>query len=139
MADIPPPTPPPGPPPEYPPPAPGYQPPPPQVGITPPTGPGYMPPPIGPTSSNGLNLGAQIAGAGWSIGVGAVSIVVPLVTAAFMGGNVFYFRILPLIGIFYAVRSIMRGFLIGGIIGIVLNIVGGIVSLTAMGLINPGI
>jgi hypothetical protein len=100
--------------------------------------PGYMPPPIAPSSAGGLNLGVQIAGAGWPIGIGAIGIVLPFVTAALFGSNVFYFRILPIFGIIYGVRAIMRGFVIGGAIGIVLNVIAGFLSLTLMGVINPG-
>jgi hypothetical protein len=132
MADIPPP-PPPGPqqqPPPYQPPA-GYQPP-------PPASPGYMPSPITPGAGGGLNIGAQVVGAGWSIGVGLVGIAVPIVSAFVLTGSIFYFYLLPLFGVIYGVRAIMRGFLVGGLIGIGLNIVAGLVSLTAAGLINPG-
>jgi hypothetical protein len=97
-----------------------------------------MPQPIAPSSAGGLNLGVQIAGAGWPIGIGAAGILLPIVTGAMFGGNLFYFRILPIFGVIYGVRAIMRGFVIGGAIGIVLNVIAGIVSLTAMGVINPG-
>ncbi len=136
MSDLPgpPPTPPPGAsqqPPAYQPPPPAYQPPPP-----PPAGsPGYIAPPIGPTSGRQMNLGAQITGAGWSIGVGAVAIVVPIITSLLFTNDIVYFRLLPILGAIYGVRSIMRGFVIGGIIGIVLNVVAGVVSLAAMGVI----
>jgi hypothetical protein len=142
MADIPPLPPPPTgappPPPMAPPPPyqglpPGYQPP-----SMPPGSPGYMPPGIGPTMGAGLNLGAQIAGARSSIIVGVVGILVPIVTAFIFGGTVYYFYLLPIFGLIYGVRAITRGFVIGGIIGVVLNLIAGLVSLTAAGLINPG-
>jgi hypothetical protein len=44
--------------------------------------------------------------------------------------HVFFF--LPLLGLFYGVRAIMRGRMIGGIIGIVLNIIGGVITLLAL-------
>ena len=143
MADIPPPPPPPppagyppAPPPGYAPP-PAYQPPPLQPGTAPPPGsPGYMPQPI--TPSGGINLGAQIMGAGWSIGVGVAGILLPIVSAFILGGTVYYFYVLPIFGVVYGVRAIMRGFLIGGIAGIVLNVIAGFISLTASGFINPG-
>ena len=131
MADIPPPPPPPT---SAPPPA--YQPPPPTSYQ--PGSPGYMPQPIAPSSSGGLNLGYQIAGAGWAIGIGVIGILLPFVTGALFGGAGFYFRVMPIFGIIYGVRAIMRGFVIGGAIGIGVNIVAGIVSLTAAGVINPG-
>ena len=104
--------------------------------MQPPGSPGYIPPPIAP--SGGLNIGAQIVGAGYSIGVGIVGIVVPVVSAMLLSGNIVYFYILPIFGLVYGVRAITRGFLIGGLIGIGLNILAGIASLTASGLINPG-
>ena len=141
MADIPPPPPPSAPPPPLPsgyasPPP--YQPPPLQPGMAPPPGsPGYMPPPITPTAG-GINLGAQIMGAGWSIAVGAAGIVLPIASAFILGGTVYYFYVLPIFGIIYGARAIMRGFVIGGIAGIVLNVIAGLISLTASGFINPG-
>src|SRR5438105_14000057 len=129
MADIPPPPPPPtsAPPPAYQP-SPGYQ----------PGSPGYMPQPIAPSSAGGLNLGLQIAGAGWSIGIGVIGILLPFVTGALFGGTAFYFRVMPIFGVIYGVRAIMRGYVIGGAIGIGVNILAGLVSLTFAGLINPG-
>jgi len=71
--------------------------------------------------------------------VGLIGVVVPIVWAiASSGGSVFYFYILPVFGLIYGVRSITRGFVIGGIIGVVLNVVAGLISLTASGIINPG-
>lgn len=95
-----------------------------------------MPPAIAP--SGGLNLGAQIMGAGWSIGVGVAGILLPIFSAILLGGTVYYFYVLPIFGAIYGVRAIMRGYLIGGIAGIVLNVIAGFLSLTASGLINPG-
>src|SRR5579862_9898472 len=116
MADIPPPPPPAGPPP--PPPSPPVRP-----GMTPPPGsPGYMPQPIRP-SAGGLNLGVQLIGAGWSIAVGVAGIVLPIISAFLLGGNVFYFYVLPVFGVVYGARAIMRGYPIGGIAGIVLNVI----------------
>lgn len=111
---------------------PPYQPPPPAD----PSSPGYMPQAIGPAS--GLNLGAQIAGAGWSIALGAISILVPIITSMFMGGSVFYFYVLPIFGVIRGIQAVTRGYVIGGVIGIALNVVGGLISLLASGVINPG-
>jgi len=72
----------------------------------------------------------QLGGAAaWSIGFGLVSIVVPFAAN-------FYFPIMPLFGFINAVRAIQRGRLIGGIAGIVLNALGGLVTLFASGLIG---
>jgi hypothetical protein len=58
----------------------------------------------------------------WSIALGLVSVVVP-----FVWGYVFFF--LPFIGIFYGVRAIRRGQVIGGIVGIVLCCIGGFITI----------
>ena len=144
MSDLPPP-PPPGsgqaPPPFQPPP--GYTPPPapfqPPPGYLPPPAdippPGYSvqaPPPYMPVSAVGAGgaLISQFRGAAaWSIGLGLVSIVVPLVST-------FYFPIMPIIGALNGVRAIQRGRVIGGIVGLVLNGIGGIIALIQSGLIG---
>jgi hypothetical protein len=78
----------------------------------------------------GIGLTSQFTGAAaWSIGFGLVSIIVPFVTN-------FYFPILPIFGLLNGVRAIQRGKIIGGIVGIVLNVIGGIVSLLFSGLIG---
>jgi heme/copper-type cytochrome/quinol oxidase subunit 1 len=59
-------------------------------------------------------------------------------TALFFGGSVFYFYILPIFGIIYGIRAMMRGFVIGGGIGLGLNVLAGLASLTAAGILNPG-
>jgi hypothetical protein len=111
---------------------PAYQPPP-----LPPGSPGYMPQPISPTA--GAGLGAQIVGARSSIIVGVIGVVVPIVWAiASGGGSVFYFYVLPIFGVIYGFRSVGRGFVIGGAIGIALNLLAGLISLIASGVINPG-
>ena len=48
----------------------------------------------------------------------------------------FYFPIMPIFGALNGVRAIQRGRVIGGIIGLVLNAIGGIISLLASGLIG---
>ncbi len=95
-----------------------------------------MPQAIGPSS--GLGLSAQLAGAGWSIALGSISILVPIITGIFMGGSVFYFYVVPIFGVIRGIQAMTRGYIIGGIIGIALNLVGGLISLLAAGVINPG-
>jgi hypothetical protein len=69
---------------------------------------------------------SQFTGAaGWSILLGLVTIVVP-----FLFNRVFFF--LPIIGLLSAVQAIRRGKVIGGVIGIVLNVIGGIITLIAL-------
>ena len=128
------PPPPPGPPaepPAYQPPPPGpppasYQPPPPVYGSP---VMGQVPPPIvpmAPPAGGGVSFLYQFSGAaGWSVLLGVVSIVVP-----FVFNRVFF--VLPLIGLVSAVRAIQRGRVIGGVTGIVLNVIGGIITLIGL-------
>jgi hypothetical protein len=88
------------------------------------------PPPYLPTAAVGAGVGlmSQFSGdALWSIGLGLVSIVVP-----FVFNRIFFF--LPLIGLYYGIRAITRGRMIGGIVGIVVNVIGGLI--TILGLIG---
>lgn len=134
MSDLPPPPPPGSAPPPFQPP-PGYPPPPP-ADIPPPgyqaPPPGYtgqVPPPYMPVAAVGAGgtLLSQFGGAAaWSCGLGIVSIIVPFVTN-------FYFPIMPIIGALNGIRAIQRGRLIGGIVGLVLNGIGGLVALIASG------
>jgi hypothetical protein len=61
----------------------------------------------------------------WSIGLGLVSIVVP-----FVFNRIFFF--LPLIGLYYGIRAITRGRMIGGIVGIVVNVIGGLITILGL-------
>jgi hypothetical protein len=122
-------------PPGYQPPPPGYQPAPP--GYQP--APGYAPTPYPPAwapaavaaGGTGALLSQFGGAAAWSIGCGIVAIVVPLVST-------FYFPILPIVGLLNGWRAIARGRMIGGLVGIGLNIVAGILSLIASGLLFGG-
>ena len=106
--------------------------------MPPPAGsPGYIPPAITP-GAGGINLGAQLIGASYSIGVGAVGILLPIFSGMLFGGTVYYFYVLPVFGLIYGIRSITRGYVIGGVVGIVLNVLAGIASLAASGLFNSG-
>jgi hypothetical protein len=136
MAQLPP------PPPSAPPPPPAATPPPPAAyaqAMTPPPqpSPGYIPPAITP-SAGGINLGAQILGAGWSIGVGVAGILLPILSAMILGGTVYYFYVLPVFGLVSGIRSITRGYVIGGVAGIALNVLAGIASLAAAGAFSSG-
>jgi hypothetical protein len=91
-----------------------------------------MPPgmPMAVGAVGGFNFMQQFGGAAaWSIGLGIVGIIVPLVVN-------FYFPLLPIIGFINAIRAIQRGRLIGGIVGIVVNALAGLVALFASGLIG---
>ena len=75
-------------------------------------------------------LMSQFGGAAlWSIGLGIVSIVVPFFAN-------FYFPIMPIIGALNGVRAIQRGRVIGGIVGLVLNAIGGIITMVYAGWIK---
>src|SRR2546423_2556038 len=113
------------PPPPPPPETGAYQPPPsPPPGTYQPPG---TPPPVLPTrmaAGGTAGLISQFTGsAGWACLVGVVCIVVP-----FVFNRVFFF--LPIIGLILALQAIFRSKqMIGGIVGIVLNVIGGIVTL----------
>jgi hypothetical protein len=137
MSDQPVPPPPPGmPPPPPPPPMPGQAPATPQLPYyqAPPASPypPQPPPMVNPymaTAGGGISLMSQFRGqALWSCIAGILSIVVPFFAN-------FYFYFLPVIGLYYGVRAIQRGQLIGGIVGIALNALGGIVSLAYAGVL----
>lgn len=109
------------------------------------TGPGFAAPqtpawqdPAAPASTNPLiafamgggAMSGQFSGpALWSIVVGGLGIALPFFTP-------FYFRFLPIAGIFTGVRAIMSGRLIGGLVGIGLNIAAGALSLIYMGVLH---
>jgi hypothetical protein len=96
--------------------------------MVPPGSPGQVPPPYLPVAAAGAGVGlmSQFSGdALWSVGFGLASTILPFVL-----NYVFFF--LPLLGIFYGVRAIMRGRAIGGIVGIVLNVIGGFITIIAL-------
>ena len=86
--------------------------------------------PMAVAAGGGMSLLQQFSGpAGVSILLGVIGIVVPFVTN-------FYFPLLPIFGLLSGFQAIRRGRLIGGIIGIVVNILAGLVALFASGLIG---
>lgn len=146
MADIPPP--PPGTPPyqpptspsysDVPPGAPGYGMPPGAPGYgMPPGAPGYTPPAGYPNvRPAGVSIMSQFTGiAMWSIILGLISIGVPLVTGLMSNSGTYYFYILPIFGFIRGVQALTKGQVIGGVTGIVLNILGGFMSLIASGVL----
>jgi len=75
-------------------------------------------------------MSGQFSGpAVWSIVVGLLGIGLPFFTP-------FYFRFLPVAGMYTGVRAIMSGRLIGGGIGLGLNAIAAIFSLFYMGVIH---
>jgi hypothetical protein len=104
----------------------------------PPGAPGYgnVPPGAYPQTRPGISLMSQFTGmAMWSIILGLLSVGVPLVTGLMSGGGTYYFYILPIFGFIRGVQAATRGQVIGGILGIVLNILGGLMSLIASGVL----
>jgi hypothetical protein len=96
-------------------------PPPTPTGLTP------TPTPLARPATSGLAF--QFGGAAlWSIGFGLAAILAPRFTSI-------YFPVLPIFGFLNAYRALRVGRTAGGAIGIVLNILGGIASLIASGLI----
>jgi hypothetical protein len=91
---------------------------------------GYVPPTGYPTTRPGISLMSQFTGmAMWSVILGLLSVGVPIVTGiASNGGGTYYFYILPIFGFIRGVQAATRGQVIGGIVGIVLNIIGGLLS-----------
>jgi len=118
--------------PNLPPPPPGYPAPPPTLQT--PAPPDYAqpyqnqpPPPYGAMGVAGAaGLMSQFTGrAAWSIGMGLVTIIAPFVVH-------WVFYVLALVGLLYGVQAIRRGQLIGGIIGIVLNVIGGLLTIVIL-------
>jgi hypothetical protein len=101
----------------------------------PPGAPGYgnVPPGAYPQARPGISLTSQFTGlAMWSIILGLVSVGVPIVSGLVGNGSVVFFYILPIFGFIRGVQAVTRGQVIGGIVGIVLNILGGIISATML-------
>lgn len=80
-------------------------------------------------------LAYQFGGvAAWSLAVGLASILLPIVTSL-TTGSTYYFFVLPLFGIYRGFVAIRLGRTAGGAVGIALNVLGGLLSLIASGLI----
>ena len=96
---------------------------------SPPPGPPPSPAGTAPTRPVPTGLAHQFSGyAAWSIGFGAASVLVPIVTPV-------YFPILPIFGLWRGVLAIRSGRTTGGVIGVVLNVFGCLASLLASGLL----
>lgn len=94
---------------------------------------GYGAPPMGPVPAPrpapASGLVYQFSGdALWSIAFGLASVLVPIFTPI-------YFPILPLFGLWRGYLAIRRRRIAGGIIGLVVNALGCVVSLLASGLL----
>src|SRR6266851_2085560 len=136
MADIPPP--PPGSmqgPPQYAPPPtapPSYSDIPPAAQL-PPGAPGYMPPAGYSSLQSGAGIMSQFTGmALWSVVLGALAVGVPILTALSNNGHIVYFYVIPIFGFIRGIQAVTRGQVIGGVVGIVLNAIGGLISFTLL-------
>jgi len=84
-----------------------------------------IPQPIGPTPA-GASILRQVTGtAAIGILLGLATVIVPLVW-----GYVFY--VLPIAGFLAGITAIRRGQLIGGIVGVILNAMGAILTLIGL-------
>jgi hypothetical protein len=87
-------------------------------------------------AAGGLGLASQFGGrALWSIILGLVSVGVPIATGLTTGGSFTFFYVLPIFGVIRGFQAIGKGQVIGGIVGIALNAIGGLISLWASGLL----
>jgi hypothetical protein len=85
--------------------------------------------PVAAVGGAGALLSQFGGAAAWSIGFGIAAIVAPF---AFN----FFFPIMPIVGALNGFRAIQRGRAVGGIVGLVLNAIGGLVTLMASGLLG---
>ena len=76
------------------------------------------------TGTSGL-ISQFTGNAGWGILVGLITIIVPL---AFQ--RVYFF--LPIIGLIVAIYAIVKKQVIGGVVGLILNVVGGILTIIGL-------
>jgi hypothetical protein len=94
-----------------------------------PTAPTNTNPIIAMAMGTGMMSGQFSGPALWSMIVGVACLALPFFTPL-------YFRFLPFAGIITGIRAILSGRLIGGLIGIGLNVVAGALSLIYMGVIH---
>ena len=88
-----------------------------------------------PAGYSGLQSGpgvmSQFTGmALWSVILGVLAVGVPILTALTNGGHIVYFYVIPIFGLIRGIQAVTRGLVIGGIVGIVLNVIGGLISLS---------
>ena len=96
----------------------------------------YMPPGGVPGTRPGVTIASQFTGmAMWSVILGALAVGVPILTLLTTGGHIVYFYVIPIFGFIRGIQAVTRGQVIGGVVGIVLNILGGLISLIASGVL----
>jgi hypothetical protein len=96
----------------------------------PPGAPGYTPPAAYSGLQTGAGIMSQFTGmALWSVILGVLSVGVPILTSV-AGGHIVYFYVIPIFGLIRGIQAVTRGLVVGGIVGIVLNVIGGLISLS---------
>ena len=107
------------------------------IPYAPPAGaPGYVPPSSYSPLQTGAGIMSQFRGmAAWSVILGVVSVGVPIATGLTTGASYTFFYVLPIFGLIRGVQAVTRGQVIGGIVGIVLNVIGGLISLASSGIL----
>jgi hypothetical protein len=73
-----------------------------------------------------------------SIGIGILGMALPIVTSLIFSGTTYFFVLLPLFGLIRGAQAVAQGARTSGITGIVLNLVAGLVTLTAAGVVSIG-
>jgi hypothetical protein len=90
-----------------------------------------VPPGGYPATRPAVNIASQFTGmALWSVILGALAVGVPILSGLATGSHVVYFYVIPIFGLIRGIQAVTRGQVIGGIIGIVLNVIGGLISLS---------
>jgi hypothetical protein len=68
----------------------------------------------------------------WSVILGVLSVGVPILTGLTSNGHIVYFYVIPIFGFIRGIQAVTRGQVIGGVVGIVLNAIGGLISFTLL-------
>ena len=102
--------------------------------MPPPGAPGYAAPSQYQGPQPAASIMSQFSGnAATSIIVGLIAVGIPIVTGMLSSnGSYTFLVILPIFGIYRGIVAITRGQVIGGIVGLVLNLIGGGISVISL-------